>query len=280
MYLFYNQKYYPSTQPIIATDSKAFRYGILAFETIKYTQLYTYFIAEHYTRLCTAAQQIGITIPITFTPNYLSKQITALAQKNKLKAARIRVTVWGGNGGLYDNTNNTSNLLIESYALPTDAYELNSNGLQLALYTKQAKQYNELSRYKHGNYLLYQLAANYAKQQQCNEAIVLNEKGNVCDCTISNIFIWINNTLITPSLSSGCVAGIMRNYLLRQCPLIQEKEITINDLNNATSIFVTNVIKGVQWVKNYEENSYTIQPTSELYYQYIAPLNNTITTVL
>ena len=65
----------------------------------------------------------------------------------------------------------------------------------------------------------------------------------------------------TPPLSSGCVSGTMRRWLLDHQPLpIEEKEITQHQLQGAEHIFLTNAIQGIRWVKSIRDTSYQKSP--------------------
>lgn len=272
MYLFYNQKYHLANTPIIPASSKALRYGELVFETIKYSHNKLFFVEHHYNRLIQAANLLQLNIPIHFTQKILEQNINNLLAKNKLSTARVRVTLHKGEGGLFENDEKATNLLIETYNLPTPNYEWNSNGLDICLYSAIKKTIDTYSNYKTGNYLVYNMAALYAKQQKCNEAILLNTNNKVCDGTISTIFLVKNNTLITPPLSDGGVAGIMRQHIINHTQTIQQS-ITINDVITADEVVLTNVIKGLQWVKQFEDKKYENNYLLQLYNQIIVPLN-------
>jgi branched-chain amino acid aminotransferase len=102
------------------------------------------------------------------------------------------------------------------------------------------------------------MAAMYAKQHRINEAILLNPYGRVADTTIANLFIVHHKQLITPPLSEGGICGVMRKHLMKMdLPFsIIEKPLTIEDLENADEIFLTNAINGIRWVGMFRDSSY------------------------
>ena len=107
-------------------------------------------------------------------------QLEFLLRKNGHEdAARIRLNVFRGDGGLYDAVNNTPNYIIETWALPEGNGQWNSNGLVTGIFDDAKKSCDLLSNIKHNNYLLYILAALKAKKEKWNDAIVLNQFGRI-----------------------------------------------------------------------------------------------------
>ena len=102
-YLIFNSKYYKPETAIVTASSRGLRFGDGLFETIKSINGQLQFVDEHLARLWKGLQLLQFNIPKHFTPDSLEEEIQALLQKNKhLKMARIRLTVFRGDGGLYD----------------------------------------------------------------------------------------------------------------------------------------------------------------------------------
>ena len=123
------------------------------------------------------------------------------------------------------------------------------------------------------NYLIYALAAQYAKAQHWNEAIILNQYGRICDTTIANIFFIKDGRIHTPGLSEGCVKGVMRTYLIEQ---LQKENISVEegaysneDLLQADEIFLTNAIQGIRWVKSFGGKIYSCNKAAQMFRDFI-----------
>ncbi|MGH2566538.1 MAG: aminotransferase class IV, partial [Ginsengibacter sp.] len=118
-------------------------------------------------------------------------------------------------------------------------------------------------------YLPYVMAALYAKKNQLNDCIVLNSFGRACDSAIANVFIIKKDTIITPPLSEGCVAGVMRRWMLEKFDLkgfkVIEKNLSVNDILNASEFFLTNSVHHLRWVKHFREKNYANKITKEIY---------------
>jgi branched-chain amino acid aminotransferase len=273
LYLFFNNKFYDSTTPIIVAESKAFRYGELIFETIRYSNHQIYFLPQHFIRLQNVAQLMEIKFPKHFTEKIVELHILSLLKKNSLTEARIRLTIFKGEGGLFENDDMAFNILIETYPLPNPDFKLNNNGLDLCFFTDIKKTTDKYSNYKTGNHLIYNQSALYAKQLKCNEALVYNINNHICDSTIANVFIIKDGNIFTPPLQNGCIDGIMRGFVLSKVNGIVQKSITENDILQADEVFVTNTIKGIQWVKQIGDKKYSFERIAKLFDQVISPLN-------
>ena len=196
-----------------------------------------------------------------FTKEKLISEILLLAKKNNLISARVRLTIIRGEGGIYDAKNHSPNYIIEAINLPEGNGELNSNGLQLCFFEDAKKAIDSFSNLKTNNYLPYFMGALFAKENRCNDAIILNSENNICDTTIANIFYVKNGIIYSPALTQGCVAGVIRNWLLDKIQTLGftviETSVTKGDLFNADEVFLSNSIYNIRWVANIEETNYT-----------------------
>jgi branched-chain amino acid aminotransferase len=266
----YNGKLYPEGSPIIGADNRGLRYGDGLFETIKMKNGKLLFEDEHFARLWKGLKVLEFDIPKHFTVEVLQKEISALAQKNGHEvAARIRLNIIRGDGGLYDAKNHLPAYIIQTWPLALGNGEWNSNGLVLGIYEAAKKSCDILSNLKHNNYLPYVLAALSAKKEKWNDAVVLNIHGRICDTTIANIFIIKDNVVYTPSLQEGCVAGIMRRAVIQTVletnGQVVEKEITITDLLAADEVFLTNSMYHIRWVQRIGDIIYQNTMTQKIF---------------
>lgn len=85
-----------------------------------------------------------------------------------------------------------------------------------------------------------------ARADGFDEVIYINERGEVTEGTISNIFIQQANKLLTPPLTSGVLSGIYRRYLLETNPTAEERILTLHDLKTAEAVFLCNSLRGLR----------------------------------
>ena len=269
-YFNYNGKLFKDGTPLIGADNRGLRYGDGLFETMKMLNSELIFEDEHFARLWRGLNVLQFDISKHFKVEKLSGEIKLLAKKNgHEKAARIRLSIIRGDGGLYDAKNHSPGYIIQTWPLAAGSGEWNSNGLVVGIYKEAKKSCDILSNLKHNNYLPYVLAALQAKKEKWNDAILLNTNGRICDTTISNIFIVKNNAVFTPSLSEGCVAGIMRKMiimnLLKSNWQVVEKEMSVDELLNADEVFVTNSMYNIRWVQRIYENTFKNVVTQKIF---------------
>lgn len=257
----YNGKIIKEATELISPNSRGFRFGDGVFETMKSKDNKIYFAEDHFNRLINGLKTLEFKVPRQFTADNLIRQIEGILKKNNhARMARIRLTAFRGDGGLYDEISDNPNYLIQTWALPDDIGKWNENGLVLGICTGLKKSCDSLSNLKHNNFLPYVMAAKQAKDNKWNDAVMLNSFDRICDTTIANIFLIKNEVVYTPALQEGCVAGIMRKNILQQLATnkvtVIEKEISVDDLMEADELFLTNSIYNIRWVQNIGNKKY------------------------
>lgn len=269
-----NGKWIENNQPLILPDNRAFRYGEGLFETMRMQHGEIPLFDLHWQRLTNDLPKLYFNLPVHFTKDYLLEQTERLCRKNKLtEAARLRLTIFKGEGGIWEEPSTAFNWLLQCWPLPKIKPELNVNGLEIGVFEDGRKACDQFSNVKSNNYLIYALAAQYAKSNHWNEAIIINQHNRICDTTIANIFFIKDNRVYTPALSEGCVNGVMRTYLNDQIRK-QDREITegafsVADLLDADEVFLTNAVQGIRWVKSFGKRTYTCERTADLFHTFV-----------
>lgn len=262
---------------LLSPNNRSFRYGDGCFETMKMIDGTICLANYHFERLFASLDTLQFEKPNFLTADYLKQQIVELAQKNyHNKLARIRLTFFRGDGGLYDPENHFPNYLIQTWELNPQSNKLNENGLVIDVFKDAQKGCDAYAHLKSNNYLGYAMAALWAKKKHLNDALLLNPHGHVADSTIANVWIVKEGTLITPPLTDGAVNGVMRRHLLASAKKdaipVLEKAINSTDLTEANEIFLTNAIHGIRWVKQCGQTNYTSQLAVLLHKQFVQPL--------
>jgi branched-chain amino acid aminotransferase len=278
-FFMFDGKYFPNATPIIGPDNRAFRYGDGIFETLRVARGKIPLGKFHFERCFHGMDVMGFEIPALLTPENLEKNILDLCRKNNhLESARVRINFFRGDGGLYDPESHRLHYIIQTWSLPENYIEINTNGLELTTYPLGRKSCDELSNLKSNSALIYVLAAKFAKDQKCNDAFVLNTSNNIADTTIANV-CWIKDgEFFTNPLSEGIVAGVMRQYLINSLLengiVVKEQPFNPVQILAADEIFTTNALYGIRWVGAFGGKKFGMVKTSQLYYQFIKPLFN------
>ncbi len=208
-------------------------------------------------------------LPDSFTQQKTEEQIHELLDSNKLnKGARLRLSFFRATGGFYKPQNNSVEYIMETEELESDKYSLNKAGLNVGVYSQLRKACNMLGGIKSCSAQLYVMASLYAEEKNWNDAVILNETGHVAEATSSNIFMVSGNTVYTPDLDQACVDGVMRRVILdignKHGYKFVECAILPDDLLKADEVFITNAIKGIQWVKGIKNKRYYHEVSSAL----------------
>jgi branched-chain amino acid aminotransferase len=272
-----NGKLLAADAPVIPADNRSFRYGEGLFETMRLHRGKIPLWEKHWHRLSTSLPSLYFELPKRLTSTKLLDEVLHLAAKNNgLHASRLRITIFKGEGGLWETPSSSFNYLIQCWPLEYGEFYMNENGLDTGVFKDGIKTCDAFSHLKSNNYLLYAVAAQYAKQQKWNEALVLNQHGRICDTTIANIFFVSGSQVHTPSLSEGAVAGVMRGYLLEQMQQtvisVQEGAYTVQDLQQADEIFLTNAFYGIRWVKQLGNQHYKFRQSAQFFQEFVKPL--------
>ena len=145
----YNGKITEEHTPIIEANNRGLRFGDGLFETLKYKNGKLILVDEHLARLWHGMRLLQFELPKLFSPDILETQILQLIQKNNHQSARIRITVFRGNGGLYDPHHHAPQYIIQTWQLPETNGLLNENGLQCCIYRDALKVVDRFSNSKH-----------------------------------------------------------------------------------------------------------------------------------
>lgn len=258
----YNGHFISLYEPAISFQNRAFRYGDALFESIRLCNGKIMFLSDHVTRIKLGMTVLRMNVPAEFKTENIRLLIEALLKKNSIgKDARIRLTVFRNEGGYYSPETNDISFLIETEPLESKGYELNQKGLWVDIYAEMRKQINKLSNIKSTNALHYVMAGLAKQSMNLDECLLINENGNICESISSNVFVVKNGTLFTAPLTEGCIAGVMRKHILQLAHehkiLYFENQLTVNTLMNGDEVFLTNSIKGVQWVGQFKQKYYT-----------------------
>ncbi|MEO6611812.1 MAG: aminotransferase class IV [Chitinophagaceae bacterium] len=269
----FNGKIVPAGEPVLLAANRGYRYGDGLFETIKLQNGQLLLKAYHFDRLFSGLSVLKFKIPTRFTRERLEDEILHLCRKNECEGlARVRLSVSRGNGGLYDEEGSLQ-YLIECWPLNPTVNSLNENGLVIDVYTGGEKSCDQFANLKTANFLIYSMAAIYAKENKLNDCLVLNNSGSIADSTTANLFLVKKDNILTPEAGEGCVEGVMRRWLLenlrKEGYKVNETTITVNDIKQADELFLTNAIHGIRWVKQFRDKTYPNSRTTEIYQQFV-----------
>lgn len=246
----------------LSISNRSFLYGDGVFETLKIVNNKILFFEDHYFRLMASMRIIRMQIPMSFTLEYLEEQILNLAVVNNHQdSARIRFTVFRNEGGFYLPTDNSVSFIIQSAEILEPKYNFEKKSFEVDLYKDFIVPKQLLSTLKTANKITNVTAGIFAKENDLDAALLINEDKNVIEAANGNLFMLMGNNLITPPISEGCLNGIMRKQLIEIAKKIVsieviEQAISPFDLQKADELFITNVIMGIQPITKYRKKEF------------------------
>ena len=260
----YNGTLLGSEEEVMSVQNRAFRYGDAIFDTLKYTNQKLIFWEEHYLRLMAGMRILRMEIPMSFTLEFLENEILNLLKYNDLEggAARIRITIFRKEGGLYTPQRNDVGYVIEAQRMSSYFYELDENPYEVELFKDFWVQADLLSNVKHTNRLVNIVGGVFAKENDYQNCILLNNNKNVVGALNGNMFLVAGNTIKTPPLTDGCLNGVTRKILMKILNKssdfeVLESSISPFELQKADELFITNSISGIQPITKYRKKEYT-----------------------
>jgi len=219
-------------------------YGDGVFEGLRSYGGKVFRLDEHLARLWYSAKAILLEIPIS--REEMAKAVNETLKANGLQDAYIRLVVTRGAGSLGLDPNRTSEpqVIIITDHITVYPEELYRNGLEIITASTLRNHPAALSpRIKSLNYLNNILAKIECLQAGCMEALMLNHKGEVSECTADNIFLVRDGVLLTPPTDAGILEGITRDAVIDLARAsgreVREVSLTKHDVYIADECFLT-----------------------------------------
>ena len=251
---------------IFSIDNRGFKYGDAVFETMKILDSKIVFFEEHYFRLMASLHMMRMNASMKFTLEYVESEILNVVEANNLSnGARVRLTVYRKDGGLYTPKSNDIDFVIEVSELKVEIKEK----YEVELYKDFYVYSGLLSTIKSTNRSLNVIASIFAKENDFDTCILINEKKQVVEAIYGNIFIIMGNTIVTPPLSEGCIKGVIRGKIISLIKssseyIIEERAISPFELKKADEVFITNSIIDIQPVTNYRKKTFKVELSTQI----------------
>lgn len=253
--LYFNGEYIPGSSAKISVYDRSYLFGEGLFESFRSFNSKVPFLESHLNRLEWSGTFLNLDFPKDID---ISAILTKLLEKNGLKDARFKIMLSRSFKSAFDSAarstpdDSTTNLTV--FCEPID-----ETALQRPYKLKTVKTFcndaSPLANLKTSNYLTKIMARHEAQESGCDDAVLLNAKGFVTECTTGSIF-WIdrNNVLMTVMEDQGLLSGITAKHLkkLLEQNKIQHKTGVLKpeELTHAKEIFITNSVVGVKPVVN------------------------------
>ena len=227
----------PEDQARISPFDHGWLVGDAVFETLAIVRGMPFAARRHLERLAYSAEHLGITVP---NADVLREAMIAVASANWLQDGRLRVTVSSGTGPLGSNRGDSPPTATVA-ATPQSPWPA-TVAVETVKWT--INETSPLAGLKTVSYGANVRALAAAKEVGASEAIFANTQGSLCEGTGSNVFLVHQGQLITPSLASGCLAGVTRQLVIELTGAV-EQDVPLEALASAEEAFLTSTTRDV-----------------------------------
>ncbi len=242
--IFLNDRLVPQEQALVSVFDHGLLYGDGVFEGIRVYNKRVFLLAEHVERLYESALAIRLVIPLT--PAQMAAAVEQTVAANGITNGYVRLVITRGAGSLGLDIRRTSNpqVIVIADTIKLYSEELYQQGLKIITASTLRNHPGALSpRIKSLNYLNNILAKIEGTDVGCEEALMLNHKGDIAECTGDNIFIVKRGVLKTPPPDAGILEGITRNCVIQLAEQanipVQQVTLQRHDVYTADECFLT-----------------------------------------
>jgi len=236
----FNHQFLPAENAFLSAASSAALYGKGIFTTVAIHDSIAFLWEKHWQRLIANSQKIGIDLS-EFSEEITLQSLLETIKKNRLTHGRARLTFFDETPSSVWQIDSKSrtNLLIQT-GETRSAPEI----FRLTVSPNRINSTSPLAGVKSCNYLENILALENAKAKGFDEAIRLNEKGEIVSACLANVF-WIKSgRVFTPPLETGCLEGTTRSFVLENFK-VEERRSKLAELMKADEIFLTSAGIGI-----------------------------------
>jgi branched-chain amino acid aminotransferase len=244
-FLLRNGEIHPTSDLLISPGQTGFLNGWGVFSTLRVYDGILFAFSRHYARMERDAKLLRV--PFTVSAGELRRQLLKLVEANQATNATLRVAIVRNRGGLFEAAGITSDTDLVAFTADLTQW---GQGVRL-YYVPNAR--HAASPFAGTKVLSWAYNLTWyeeAHERGYDEVVLLNQHGQISECTSANIFAIFGNDVVTPPLdASGCLPGVTRALLLEQIKVpgltIRERSLTPEELEIADQVFITSTTRNL-----------------------------------
>lgn len=234
------------TGPAVAVSDHGFTVGDGVFEAIKVVDGQPFALTRHLDRLARSASGLGLP---AVDDAAVRRGVAAVLADHDLPLGRIRITYTGGPAPLGSGRGDAPPTLV----VVADAMSPFPDVTAVATVPWPRNERGALAGLKTTSYAENVIALAHAQRHGGSEAVLANTAGHLCEGTGSNVFYVLDGELRTPSLASGCLAGITRELVVEWCGAREVDEPLADVRDRASEVFLVSTTRDVQAVSRWDD---------------------------
>ena len=243
-FVFHNDRLLPIEEVRLSPGQAGLMSGWGLFTTIRVIESIPFAFERHWKRLARDAQRTHC--PFPFKAEAVRDQLNEVLRANEVREGCARIYMIYNQPGLWrsDEIFPAADLVICSAGLPP-----HREPVRLTLREHGRHAASPLAGVKATSWLNNVWSLREAQDAGWDEVVLLNERGEVAECTAANIFCVIGGRVATPPLSSGCLEGVTRGIVLDIGPQagvpVEERTLYPEDLYSADEVFISSTNRSV-----------------------------------
>ena len=262
-----NGEIYPNDDAFISIFNTSLISGDLIFENLIVSSNKVLFYEEHYFNLLSSMRILKIKIPMSFTPEFLEEQLLSLYIKSGFVNEKILMRILICNN-VASNINPAS---VNYYIYDAHKIDYSINNFEkytLDVFKDYFKNTGLLSNLTTNNRLIQRIGLRYCEENDFNDCVVLNNSKIISETLNGNIFMIMNDKVLTPSLKDGSNNNVIRSKIIElvnndiEGYEIIEQPLSVFDIQKSDELFISNINFGIQPVRKFRKKVFTDKITS------------------
>lgn len=262
-----NGEIYPNDDAFISIFNTSLISGDLIFENLIVSSNKVLFYEEHYFNLLSSMRILKIKIPMSFTPEFLEEQLLSLYIKSGFVNEKILMRILICNN-VATNINPTS---VNYYIYDAHKIDYSINNFEkytLDVFKDYFKNTGLLSNLTTNNQLIQRIGLRYCEENDFNDCVILNNSKIISETLNGNIFMIMNDKVLTPSLKDGTNNNVIRSKIIElvnndiEGYEIIEQPLSVFDIQKSDELFISNINFGIQAVRKFRKKVFTDKITS------------------
>lgn len=266
MYLNHNGIIISAEQFTLKHDNRGLQYGDGFFESMRAAHGKLLYADLHQQRI----QQTSSYLQLDLSQLALEAEVEKLLAAYPMPHARVKILFYRDSTGTYlpESDPHASSFIISCTSLPQARYDQPTQALHARIDTQDLKPIIPLSRHKTLSCTSYVLSSMKTRLYNCDEIILLNTDGNICEgCNANIFFVDTSDTLICIPLQDGRLDGVFAHVVLRQAQALgiptQLRSVSPTQLPDFKEAFLSNVSRGIRPIHTLESVSFPSQAFSQ-----------------
>ena len=258
-HVYHNHRLLPIEQVRLSPGQAGLLSGWGLFTTLRIFEGEPFAFERHWSRLERDAARTHL--PFPFDADAVCAEVRELCRVNQVKEGTARIYVVYNKAGFWQSDESFPEVDLIVYTAGLPKYR---EPARLALRDNGRHAASPLAGVKVTSWLNNVWNLFEAQQKGYDEVVLLNERGEVAECTAANIFCVKGGGALTPPISSGCLEGVTRSVLLEIAPQngvrIEERALRLEDLFAADEVFISSTNRSVLAVGEVQGHTYAAAP--------------------